>query len=253
MRKLLVSALLLTALCASAQNEGLTAKPIRYTLNLPGMEGLPPNLKPMGINSDKAGCEVTYLITGSNLADIDRDAITVTSITTKDGKDISKDSRGRASWKYDGFFAKVSDDGKYATFSIFVAIEGTTLMIPNIKGTINAKVAGKTETQTLTFKITEKGKEQKAGPFTFAIADKAKKDDMMGFGQEGFGMTMKGDKNLITEITINAGGKNIKQNGWMGFDNLITYNFASAPTTPEFTLTVTYFTDMKNVPVTIGQ
>ena len=256
MRTLLFSALFLTALCAAAQNEGLTAKPIRYTFNLPDIEKLPQNLRPMGINNDRAGCDITYLITGSNLAELDRDSINITSITTKDGKDISKDSRGRAAWKFDGFFAKISDDGKYATFSIFVPLEGATLMLPTVKGTITAKTAGKTETATLTFKTAEKGKEQKAGPFSFAIADKAKKgDDMMmgfGFGQDGFGMSMKGDGSLIAEIVITAGGKKIKKNGHMSSGNQTTYLFESVPATPEFTLTVTYFADMKDVPVTIG-
>jgi len=250
----LLPALLAAALCATAQDGGLTAKPIRYTFNLPDIEKLPQNIRPMGINNDKAGCDITYLITGSNLAELDRDSITITSITTKDGKDISKDSRGRAAWKFDGFFAKISDDGKYATFSIFVPLEGTTLMLPTVKGTLTAKTAGKTETATLTFKIADKGKEQKAGPFTFAVADTSKKNDgMMGFGPEGFGMTMKGDGSLVTEIVINAGGKKIKKNGHMSSGNQATYYFESAPTTPEFTLTVTYFADMKDVTVTLGQ
>jgi len=267
MNKLLFSAFLLTAFCASAQNGGLTAKPVRYLFNLPDIEGLPQGLIMNSWGNEKAGCEITYLIAGENISAIEEKSVSITSITTKDGKDLSKDTRGRAAWKL-GPFPKASDDGSYAVFSLFVPIEGA-MTVPIVKGSITVKAAGKTETQTLTFKTANKGVEQKTGPFTFAVADDAKDGDddtMRGFGFGGFGITMTGDMNLIADISINAGGRTIKRQGHMSINNqttkdgkldlskqTTTYQFASAPRTPEFTLTVTYFTDMRDVPVAIGQ
>ncbi len=239
MKKILLLSALLTGITCLAQNATLAAKPLQYTFTLPAIEALPFDVKPFGA-SDKPGCEITYLVIGNGLTDIDRDSIQIDAIATKDGKDLSKDNRGRASWKLSGF-TKVSDDGKYATFSIFVATENP-MTIPTIKGSITAKSAGKTETKTLTFKAADKGVEQKAGPFTFAIS---KEDD--------FGILMKGDRGLVTELTINAGGKVIKKQGYFGSPTTTAYQFADTPTTPEFTLSVTYFTDQQNLKVTIGQ
>jgi hypothetical protein len=237
---LLIPALFLGFLPASAQNTQVVAKPIQYTFTMPDAVGLDFKLKPMNAG-ETTGCEIFYLVTGNNLTEVDRDSINITSVTTRDGKDISKDNRGRPTWKI-GAFPRVSDDGKQAVFSIFIATEAS-LAAPAIKGGVNIKSAGKTETETLTFKTADKGKEQKAGPVTFAID----KDD------DDFGIVMKGDRSLISEISITAGGKKIKQNGYMGMNNKTTYSFASEPNTAEFTLSISYSADLKNVPVTLGQ
>ncbi len=62
---------------------------------------------------------------------------------------------------------------------------------------------------------------------------------------------MTGDRSLITEIAIEAGSKKIKQVGYQSMNNETAYLFETAPTTPEFTLSVSYFTDMKTAPVMI--
>ena len=237
----LVAAMLGGAATASAQNEKLAAKPIVYTFVMPEVETLPFNLKPMGV--EKTGCQITFLLAGNGLTDIGRDAVSITSITAPDGKDISKNSRGRDAWEFNSFSANVSDDGKQAVFTIFVATE-KPLTTPAINGSVTVKAAGATKTETVTFKTADMGKEQKAGPFTFACEN----DD-----DDDFQIIMKGDRSLVSEMKVTAGGREIKQQGFFGFNNQTTYSFASAPTTPEFTLTVTYYTELRDVVYTIGK
>ena len=238
---LFASALLISAInCAFAQNTGLAAKAIQYTCvySLPEASGLPFSVKPM--NAEKTGCEITYLVEGNNLTGIDTDSVRIESIMSKAGDDLSKDKRGRSTWRI-GSFPKIDDDGKYATFSLFVATEAP-MTIPAPKGTISIKTANKIETQTLTFKTNEKGNEQKAGPFIFSISDDV-----------GFSIRMKGDGSLISEISINAGGKNIKKQGHWSMNNITSYSFATTPTTPEFTLSVSYFAETSDITVTFGE
>ena len=240
---IIASAMFVASINASAQEakpaETPAAKPIQYVFTTPDAVKLPFDVKPMG--PDKVGCEITFLVTGENLTGIEDDAVNITSITAGGGKDITKNSRGRDAWKLDTFRKKVSQDGKYATFSVFVETE-TPLTSPNINGTVTVKTSGEVKTETLTFETTQKGAEQKAGPLTFAIDD-----------YKSFQIRMKGNKNLISEIKIIAGGKTIKQQGWSGFNDQWTYTFSSAPTTPEFTLSVSYFDDVKDVVYKIGK
>jgi hypothetical protein len=269
--KLCLFALLLTALCAPAQDGGPVAKPLQYTFNLPSIEELPKSMRYS--RYENIGCEITYLVVCDGLVSIDSDSIKITSITSKDGKDLPlKGNFGRNSWNYKGSTASSTDRNPCITFSVFFPTE-TPMEVPVVKGTITAKVAGMLEAQVLNFKTAEKGVAQKAGPFTFAMADDTKEDadgnvNLRLFGGDrkgGFKMTMEGDGSLIKDITINDGGKTIRQMGHSSFFTQTTrngqadankqtiYSFFPAPTAPEFTLTVTYFSEMLDVPVTLGQ
>jgi hypothetical protein len=267
---------------ASAQGAAsVAAAPIQYAFNLPKIEGLPMNLRPMG--EDKIGCKITYLVAGNGITEIVSDSLKIESITSKDGKDISKNNRGRDAWSMDRF-PRISDDGKLATFSIFVATDAPTVM-PNIKASLNMKSADRTETARLAFKTSEKGKTQKAGPLTFSVAkntsggsgmfsfdsiitissidgeDDGEDDDKDGGEEEeeedddddDFNILMKGDISLVAEIKLEAGGKTISRSGHMSFNNKTTYSFSSKPATPDFTLVVTYFADIADTKITIGK
>jgi hypothetical protein len=238
--------LLTSALCAYAQDEedeALTAEPIKFTLNLPSIEGLPQKF-----SRETVGCEITYFVPHDRRINIENDSLKITSVTNKDGKDISKDSRGRNAWKFGGTHTSTFNRDTYTTFSIFIPTE-TPLDIPVVKGTLTAKVAGKTEAQFLNFKTDEKGVEQKVGPFTISIKD-----------EDNFAIHLKGDTELLSEISLSAGGQKIHQRGSsssMSVNNGVrtsetTYTYPK-PTTLEFTLTVTFFTEMKDVSITLGQ
>jgi len=282
--KLLLPALLLAAFCASAQDKEVSAKPIQYTFNLPSIDALPKHMRYS--RYENIGCEITYFVVCDGLVSIEHDSLTITAVTDKDGKDISKDTRGRDAWKSKGASTTTTDGNTYATFSIFVPT-GAPMEVPVVKGTITAKVAGKTEAQFLNFKTAEKGVAQKAGPFTFAIADDTKEDaednanlrifrggKMDGRAGGGLDITMEGDRSMIKDVTLNDGGKTLRAMG-MGSTRMssstsffsqttkngqtdttkqtTTYSFFPAPTTPEFTLTVTFYTEMLDVTIALGQ
>ena len=249
--------------CASAQETGLVAKPIEYTLNVQPLDHVPFGLMR---SSAPIGCGVTYLvsngnmtanedqqtlvgmfhdniITGDGITAINGDSIVIDSITDNDGKNLALDDRGLTTWKFAS--SHVSRNGSCATFTIFVATEAP-FTIPNIKGFVNATIMDKTQTQTqiLTFKTDEKGQEQKAGPLSFSNYKNPYSE---------FSIQVKGNLQLVRKIEVNAGGKIIKQKGSSGSPGVTTYEFDSAPKTPEFTLSVTYYTDMKEVSVPFGQ
>jgi hypothetical protein len=212
----------------------------------------------------KTGCLITYLIAYENIKEIDTSSIAVTSITTGDGTEMPlKDSKGNPSWKSDGAtHTYLGGKDAHILFTLFIPTDpGFIFATPkkaiNVKGTISVTTGGeKTETETLTFKTAEKGQEQTAGPFTFSIpgAD----DHMTGFlkRQSHFVIQVEGDTKLIKDIFLTAGGQKITSQGSGSLGERpkrIVYIFASAPATPEFTLTVSYYTDGKTLTVPFGE
>ena len=243
-KRSLLPALFTAVLCASAQEAGLVAKPIRYAFNTQNLADLPMGVR-LHTAGDTIGCEVTYLVMGDGLTAINHDSIDIHSITDKDGKDLARDYRGLATWKF-GQFPVISDDNAYAFFSIFVATDDP-LTVPHIKGSIHAATVNKTkiQTETLTFNTAGKNQGQKIGPFSFSIHESP---------LYAFAIRMKGNRHLLVDgIKVNAGGKAVKQNGWGASPGETTYQFDDAPKTPEFTLSVSYYTEMKDVTVTFGQ
>jgi len=263
MRKLLFTVLLAAALCATAQDEAVVAKPVKYTcvFSEPDAEGLSGN----GIWGNGTGCQIDYLVTLDGITEIDSKSLTVFSLTTRDGKTLPKDYRGRGSKWSKGQGIEVANTGSRngkgdTTISIFVPTE-EPLTVPVINGTINAKVGGETATQTLTFKTADNGAKQEAGPFTFAVGVDAGDNDFKRLHDAGFpfAISITGDRNQIKSLTIeDADGKALQNRGTSSYSvgkgkPKTTYNYSSAPTTPEFFITVTYFTDLREVPITFGQ
>ena len=253
--KLLFPSLLSAALCASAQDEdeGWVATPIQYTCTytLPKAKDLR-----FFIGQKKTGCEISYMIEGDSIIDIDKESLKITSVTTEDGKDITAfalDARDRNPYPPTltyfnhprPFFHRMNEP-KFTTFSVFVETEAP-LTIPKIKGTVTAKIAKGAEFANLTFKTDEKDQEQAAGPLTFSIATRQK-----GW-QDQFGITVKGNLNLLKSLSVSAGGKTLQQGGNSSTTDTATYYFNTTEPPPEFIVSITYFSDIQDVSVTLGQ
>jgi hypothetical protein len=262
--KLLLPALLFPTLCATAQDEelgeALTAKPIQYTCTytLPEAKDLFSGGKIRFFNDRGTGCEITYVITDGNLMDIDKESLEITSVTTEDGKDITAFALGARSRnhayanaiQYHNFSYSPfgTDQKEYTTFSFFVATE-TPLIIPKVKGFATAKVAKSAEFANLTFKTDEKGQEQAVGTLTFSVAEDRGGD----FGGNRFGITLKGNMSLIKSMSLSAGGKTLRSAGHSSSNDQGTYYFSPVPTTPEVILSITYYTDIQDIPIILGQ
>ena len=236
-RLLFFPALLLAVLCASAQDNAFVATPITYTFFLTDDENFCDN---------GMGCQITYGITGENIAEIERDSRRITSITDENGKDLLAYNRGGPKWNLG---PTVYNDGKRAEFHVFIATK-SPLVLPKIAGTINVRTASQLETQTLTFKTADKGVEQTAGPFTFFIYDESTRAHR--FANDIFTMVIQGDYNLLKEVAIIADGEKIRSGSHTPEKGKTYYYFNEAPATAEFTLSVTYHADMQVVPVRFG-
>jgi hypothetical protein len=228
---------------AEDEDAPLAIKPVKYTFTLEEIDNF---------NYQGVGCEIEYGITGSNIASVNTDALNITAVTDADGNDLlAFASRGRRRGNHNQFLNRSSGtygDGKRATFSLFIPTENP-MTLPKISGTINIRTAGQAETETLTFKTGEAGIEQMAGPFAFSIDDDEKTLRTWGFSK--FAMTMKGDNKHIKSVALNAGGKKIDNRGSSSNKETTIYFFADAPTTSEFTLTVVYYTDLRETPLSL--
>jgi hypothetical protein len=199
------------------------------------------------------GCEVTYAIAGGNIVNIDRNSLHVSTIIGENGNNLRMQVNGPDGIVYAPVCHETrnNDGGKNATFSVFVR---TLLPMTLVKftGTINVLTADKTETKTLAFKNEDKGVEQTAGPLSFAIKDDVGDDGLAKMTGSNFAFVMKGDNNLVKEMTLTANGREVRNRAIAGDQEKATYYY-DFPTVPaEFTLTVTYYTDAKEVSVRFG-
>jgi len=104
------------------------------------------------------------------------------------------------------------------------------------------------------------GVKQEVGPFTFAVGVDENDDDFKHLNADDypFSISMTGDATLYKSLTVeDADGKELKHRGSQSISGMgkskTTYLYPSAPKTPEVFITVTYFTDMRDVPITLGQ
>ena len=246
LRSVLFTALL--AASAHGQETRLAVTPVECVFTL-AVEELPKRHQPWSWDTENTtGCKITYAITGKNIASVDSASLDITAITDGEGNDLLAYARkDKNSLKLGGVGTGGDGDERYATINIFIPTE-KPMTLPNVTGTVNVRIAEKTETQTLTFNTAEKGVEQTAGPFTVSIPNEKNR---ISFG-EGFQMKMKGDERLLKEVKLTSGGKEINNNGRSSGSKEATLYFAETPATPEFTLSVTYYTDLQEVPVRIG-
>jgi len=265
MQKQVFALLAVVAVNVSAQNEGIVVEPIQFhyehTVTLPSADDLPVIFRHWNWNNTKTGCKITYVAKGKNIIDITTNAFTVTSITSKDGKDLLEDKDGWglvSSWeillnesrtsnwyKLLRFKNEIPNDLSYVSFTLFVTTP-TPMLHPNVKGTVNIRVAGKIETETLTLKADEKGKEQKVGPLTLSVSDSK-------FNANGLEVSVRGDGSLLSNLTLMADGKKSEQYGSSSSSFLSTYTFRFVPGASEYTLSVSYFADIKEVAVPFGE
>jgi hypothetical protein len=258
MRKLLLATLLVSALCATAQVGEVVIKPVKYTCTFSTPDG--DKLYPHGghgLWGSETGCEIQYLVTGhENVAEVDSQSLNIISLTDKDGKPLNKDYKGRGRWA-SGADASIQTlgstyiNGKKVEenrilLKIFIPTE-EAMVIPYVRGVIDVQLGGNPETQTLTFKTDEKIEGKEVGPFTLVVNGDEDKT--------GLSIKLKGDPTLIKETTFkDADGKDVRWNGGSssrGGDDSYWQRTFGTTKTPEITFTVTYYTEMQLMPITI--
>ena len=114
---------------------------IRSSAPLPA--DVPFDVKPMGY---EPGFEIGYVVKGEGLASVKKDSLVMDHILTREGVDLAASRAGQPGYEM-GAFPKVSEDGRYASFSVkvnqdaFGKVESLAL-----KGSITLLMATQRET-----------------------------------------------------------------------------------------------------------
>ena len=248
----------------------LRAKPVRVEIDAPLPKGLPRDLNLGGSttviagdgDSSGGGYAVTYLVRGKGIVGVDADSLRVSSAVAG-GADVSKNDRGRDSWKA-GPFPSVAEDGSAATFEVRLAPGASRVKnaVPVVHGTIGIECATGRETKTATIS-TNPGSTARLGPLSLKVpaaeedgeADGGGEADMAaalsaameqaggadggdaeaaaafigmfggGGGSDGFDLEVSGDESGLARIVLVVDGKEVEHRSWMNFGRGSTFGF----------------------------
>ena len=175
---------------AAAPAGALRVKPVHVEIDAPLPKGLPRDLNLGGsttvisgdADSSGGGYAVTFLVRGKGIVGVDADSLRVSSAVAG-GADVSKNDRGRDSWKA-GPFPSVAEDGSAATFEVRLAPGASRVKnaVPVVHGTIGIECATGRETKTATIS-TKPGSTARLGPLTLKVPAEEKDGDPDGGGE----------------------------------------------------------------------
>lgn len=162
----------------------LRAKPVRVEIDAPLPKGLPRDLNLGGSttviagdgDSSGGGYAVTYLVRGKGIVGVDADSLRVSSAVAG-GADVSKNDRGRDSWKA-GPFPSVAEDGSAATFEVRLAPGASHVKnaVPVLHGSIVVTCATGRETKTAALSV-KPGSTAQLGPIQVTVPTDGEEDD----------------------------------------------------------------------------
>ena len=221
---------------------------IRSSAPLPA--DVPFDVKPMGY---EPGFEIGFVIKGEGLASVKRNSLVMEHILTRDGVNLAESRTGRPAYEM-GAFPKVSEDGRYAGFSVkvnqdaFGKVESLAL-----KGSVILLMATQRATASATL-TTAGGEPVKAGPFTVAMHS-GQGDGMGGafFGGGQFGIQVSGPCDSIIDMHLLDGGRTTDSEGTMTEGHGPTVYFFPKPTQEQASLQINYWTDMQEQTVPFGR
>jgi len=253
--KTIPSIILATLLVAATsvlaqQTKGPRVKKVQIRSSAPLPADVPFDVKPMGY---EPGFEIGYVVKGEGLASVKKDSLVMDHILTREGVNLAESRTGRPGYTM-GMFSKVSEDGRYASFSVkvgqnaFGKVESLSM-----KGRITLLMATERETASATL-ATVGGESVKAGPFTVAV--QSGKRGGMGssfFGGGQFGVQVSGPSDSIIGMKLLDDGRETESEGTMTSGNGPTVYFFPKPTHDQVTLQINYWTDMKEQVVSFGR
>lgn len=221
-----------------------------------------------GFGQNKPGFEISYLIEGEDLIGVKKNSLEIKSIMTGRGKDISKKRNGKIAYDM-GSFPKASDDGKYCVFSIEVDDASQFGKVEQIKvnGSIVALLGTKREDKTVEVNVNEK-KETKAGLFSIQVGKPGAGGGMFGaltqaLGGPGaapsakdgdksnVGIKLTGPMSSMIEAKFKDGDHEL-QSCYSYDDKSRDYTFPK-PKSGKLTVILSYWADMKEAEVRIGE
>ena len=247
----LLATLLVIATSALAQQpKGPMVKMAQIRSSAPLPADVPFDVKPMGY---EPGFEIGYVVKGEGLASVKKDSLVMDHILTREGVNLAASRAGQPGYEM-GAFPKVSEDGRYASFSVkvnqdaFGKVESLAM-----KGRITLLMATQRETASATL-ATAGGESVQAGPFTVAIHS-GNSEGMGGafFGGGQFGVQVSGPCDSLIDLKLLDGGRATESEGTMTSGNGPTVYFFPKPTHGPATVQIHYWTDMKEQKVLFGR
>ncbi len=246
-RTILLALATLVSLSA-ADGPIITCKPVMITACAELPAAIDFQNRPMGY---ELGFKIAYLVEGEDLIGFKKDSLTITAITTADGKDLSKKRNGKASYQQ-GSFPKTTDDGKFGIFEIEVSENqfGKTDGI-TVQGSITALSGSDRQTKKVTLTVGEAKVEDVGGLKISLVGGGEKSEKQSFFGGGSFGVQVAGDINKVAELTLFDGTTKVDSQGSSWSDATKTYNFAK-PAGKILTVEISYWNKLATVVVPIG-
>ena len=167
------------------------------------------------------GFSVTYLLKGEGMTGINEKSLKLESVKIAAGKELSKTRTGSANYKM-GSFPKVGEKGEFGSFSFTVS--------ENIMGKADGlKISG-----SIKVFLGDKVLEKTTSPGDLKLLKDTVAGIEVSYSENKFGgsagIKVKGNLNKIVSVMIlDEKGKEIKSNGWSGWDDQKTYNFQKLP------------------------
>jgi hypothetical protein len=224
----------------------LRVKPIQIVSNETLPEKVPIEVAPMGF---KSGFQISYLLEGQNLAGVR--SLTIDSIKTPDGTEISKDRSGAPAYEL-GPFSRTSPDGKYAVFSLevnesqFGKVERLV-----VQGHVTAIVGTTREEKSVELNATEV-KPQKLGPYSIEAMQGDEGRFMIGpEDPDDVRIIITGPQRKLVRVQFKDGNAQIPtQASW---DDQRRTCSLPKPKSGKIAVTLSYWSDVKEVAVPLGR
>lgn len=249
--RIILATLLVAATSGLAQqSKGPRVKRVQIRSSAPLPSDVPFDVKPMGY---ELGFEIGYVVKGEGLASVKKNSLVMDHIRTRDGVNLAESRTGKPGYTM-GMFPKVSEDGRYARFSVKVAQNAFGKVESlSMKGRITLLMATERETASAVLAVAG-GESVEAGPFTVAVQS-GKSGGMGGsfFGGGQFGVQVSGPTDSIIDMKLLDGGRATDSEGTMTSGNGPTVYFFPKPTQDQATLEINYWTDMKEEIVSFGR
>ncbi len=198
--------------------------------------------------------ELRFLLSGEGITNLPATGVDIEFIKTPDGRDVSRDYRGKPIVQPGFETAGISDDRKNAHFNMWGVPDALVPGEPlHIKGSVTVNYMLASETETITLKTGEVA-EQQVGPVFVAteLLNETQQNTRLLF----LWFTDNSAKHVINfKITMNGETYDSKSRSYSAdkwyitpytYKNKSGYLFSDRSNSPEMTMTLEYTSDVKS-------
>lgn len=227
-------------LCAATP----TARVIQVTATDRVASDVPFEVKPHG--SGKEGLVVDFLVEGEHLVRFKKASCIVEQFSAT-GVKVPANLNKRT--EFNDFFAKVSKDGTYGSFSVRLPLDSATQAKGiKLKGKITLLTGDKSKKHA-PVSLPKKGeKEVRSGEFTLSRGNATSGFFSSQNNENKLAVTLSGPLNEIKNVTVTVQGKTLESNGTMTMNSTMTRSY-SATSDADATVILETWSEQKEVVV----